>query len=799
VIKKIAERIGIAPVADYQPVVKTRSYFLKDVFLQVVFPDQKVAGLTRRALQRARLIGIGGAAAAFAAAAGIALMPVAAYSRNRALAQDVRQYVETLAASRSQARGGPTMPTARLDDLHELSSGLLRLRKEGPPLDMTFGFYQGDNLAPLLGRATRDQVVSPIVPADLGSLREKTAGPETVKEAISALQLHLLLTAKKAPGEPHPGSGDWPEAVATARELAVERWSTRLRAEGGRDTPRSRAVVGDAIEMYLREAAEEPLLWEPRNQGFVEQTRDFLCRSMNKDPLDQIVGIPALDPFQITLNKVVGGSVTLFQDDARVRGAYTRDGWRVVKAELEARLRGKADAQNWLLGGCEALSPEQVAGLQHDYLDGYDKEWSSFLTRVYPREPKDLGEGRDLLRRYAEEKPLTSVWRVLAANVPLEAPTGEPGALEKRVAKVMKSKSASSLKRVIDRFRDQSAPDRASGAGQLERELEALDRRFAPFLAFDISSKEGVPSMLDTYHERLLAVVRAIEAHRDSQDDLVLRQDILRLQRDIGDLVSRSGAQHWQPVIHKMLLTPFSGLEIVLGQNLNQSANRRFCDGVVVPFDLTLADRYPFQAGGADAPLAEVERFFHPDAGVLWAYFKAALASELEPGSFKPKAGTTVRYRPELTQYLRRARQATELLFPRGAARLTVPLQVRIWPAGRTVKRVVFSLGERTIEGRNWAESFEPIEWPARGARLQVIGDRPWETQAGGDWGLFRLLGQATRNPRRLDQDEYLEAVWQHEATGTSAKIDFKPADLLSALHRLVPPRVVAPGSGCSS
>ena len=803
VVKDIAERIGIAPVVDYQPVLKTRSYFLKDVFLQVVFPDRKVAGLTQRAMRRARLLGMGGAAAAFAAAAGIALMPVAAYSRNRALAKDVRQYVETLAASRSRAAGAPAMPSARLDDLYERSSELLRLRKEGPPVGMTFGFYQGDNVAPLLGRATRDHVASAILAADVGSFSPRsTAGRAEgrFKEAVQALRLHLLLTAEKAPSEPDPESDDWREAVAEARELGALRWRSHLRAEGGRETPRSSTVVGDAIEIYLHEAAREPLLWEPRNQGFVDKTRDLLCRLLRKDPLDQIVGDPALDQFQVALNEVVGGSITLFQDDARVRGAYTRDGWRVVKGELDAKLGGKkgggADSQDWLLGGCEALSPEEVAGLRRDYLDRYDKEWSSFLTRVYPREPKDLGEGKDLLRRYAEERPLVSVWRAVAENVPLEPPPEEPGALEKGLAKA-KGKGASWLKRGLDRFRERGA-DEPGGPEQLERELEGLDRRFAPFLDFGISVKDGVPSMLETYFERLLAVVGAIEAYEDNKDAQSLRQDVLRLNREIDALVSRSGAQDWQSVIRKMLLTPFSGLDIVVGQNLNVSANRRFCDAVVVPFDLTLADRYPFRPDGPDAPLSAVEQFFHPESGVLWAYFKDALAGDLEPISFKPKPGTPVRYRAQLTSYLQRARQATDLLFPRGASRISVPLQVRIWPPGSSVKKVVFSLGGRAIEHGNWAESFQPHEWPARGAVLQVYGDTLWQLPETGDWGLFRLLGRA-RTKRRLDQDEYLEAIWEKVAPGVSLRIDFKPAPLLSILHRLDPPRAVAAGGGCAN
>ena len=494
---------------------------------------------------------------------------------------------------------------------------------------------------------------------------------------------------------------------------------------------------------------------------------------------------------------MVGGSITLFQDDARVRGAYTREGWRLVKPELEAKLAGKKDSQEWLLGGCEALTPEEVARLRRDYLDLYDKEWSSFLTRVYPREPKDLGEGHDLLRRYAEEKPLTSLWRMVAENVPLEVPPEEPGALEKGLAKV-KGKGAGLIKRGLDRFRDRRADEQAGGAGALERDLEALERRFAPFLGFATSSKEGVPSMLDIYYEHLLAVVKAIGAHRESQDPRALRQDVVRLTGEIDALVSRSRAQDWQSVIRKMLLTPFSGLDVVVGQNLNASANRRFCDGVVVPFDQMLADRFPFRAQGADAPLPAVEQFFHPDSGVLWTYYKDALSTELEPISFKPKPGSSIRWRPELTQYLLRARQATELLFPRGAARITVPLQVRIWPAGSGVKKVVFSLGGKSIEHGNWQETFQPHEWPARGALLQVQGARSWELPAAGEWGLFRLLGQA-RTKRRLDQDEYLEAVWQDSATGGQVQIDFKPAGLLSVMQRLVPPHSVAAGGGCAN
>ncbi|HEY0714087.1 MAG TPA: type VI secretion system membrane subunit TssM, partial [Polyangia bacterium] len=315
IVRRIAESIGVAPLIQAQPVLKAKSYFLRDVFNAVIFPDQNVAGAGDRAQRRQKLIGIAAAAGLFLAAGLIALMPVAAYSRNLGLVSLAKGYGETLVSTRA-AGGGEPVPSAQLDDLHDDSRELLGLFVDGPPVGMRFGFYQGGDLLPAVARVARDHVATPIGFRDTEIMNVYAARPgKNFDDVVDALRLHLLMTSPKADNEPRPGTRSWDEAVKGARELAVARWRRHVQEKRHKPSPRGEQVIGDAVEMYLLEASENRDLFEPRDGETVTKVRKALCDVVRKDPLEQIIGDPAFDAHALTLGNLVGGSITLFQDD----------------------------------------------------------------------------------------------------------------------------------------------------------------------------------------------------------------------------------------------------------------------------------------------------------------------------------------------------------------------------------------------------------------------------------------------------------------------------------------------------
>jgi type VI secretion system protein ImpL len=788
IVRRIAESIGVAPLIQAQPVLKAKSYFLRDVFNAVIFPDQNVAGTGDRAVRRQRMLGMAAAAGLFLVAGAIALMPVAAYSRNLGLVSLGKSYGETLVSTRP-AGGGEPVPSAALDELYDDSRTLLGLFVDGPPVGMRFGFYQGGELLPAVARVARDHVATPIGLRDAEIMDVYAARPgRNFEDVVYALRLHLLMTVPKAEGEPRPGTRSWDKDIKDARELAVARWRRHVQEKRHKPSPRAEQVIGDAVEMYLREASENRDLFERRDDETVTKVRKALCDVVRKDPLEQIIGDPAFEPHEVTLGQLVGGSITLFQDDAQVRGAFTRTGWGLVKKRLEARSEeGTRQSGDWVLGGCEAFTPEDIQALRREYVDKYETAWRSFLTRVYPKGPRDMNDAEDLLRRYGEEKPLAEVWKAVAENIPIEpppteaAPAGKPKGIKDRLIGAVKTG-------VRDVLTDDPAAD---------EQLRKIDRAFAPFLAFGISSKEGVPTMLDNYFDQLRAVAMSLKEYADTRDAPALDKTVERVNREVDALVVRGGRQVWEPVLRKMLVPPLTGLTPLTKTTVSGDLNSRWCDGVVLVFDQLLAKRFPFNPAGLDASMDAVETFFRPNSGTLWVYFNDVLKNDLEPRTFRPKVGST-RYRPALSEYLRRAQRTTDLLFFRGAPQLTMPLQVRIWPGTTAVQQITFRLGTERVIHRNTGERFQPLAWPARDAELTVFTSKQFPLQATGDWALWRLLNKARTQPAQ-DGDEYVQANWEGVAPGESIKVDFKPAGLLSDLRNLAPPRAVASGpSSCA-
>src|SRR3712207_7796149 len=54
---------------------------------------------------------------------------------------------------------------------------------------------------------------------------------------------------------------------------------------------------------------------------------------------------------------------------------------------------------------------------------------------------------------------------------------------------------------------------------------------------------------------------------------------------------------------------------------LFRSANRKWCDAIVLPFQQNFEGRYPFDKRAArEASLEEEAKFFQPKTGTLWQY-----------------------------------------------------------------------------------------------------------------------------------------------------------------------------------
>ena len=802
IMKRMADAFGIAPRVNIEPPVKAKAYFLTDVFRRVMFPDQSLAGLSAKAVKQKRLVNLGIAVACLLAAAGLAMTPISAYSRNISVANTVQRFATGLSAART-AEGD--VDPRKLEALADAADKLWKLQTEGPPTSMRFGFYSGEELRKPLARAARDLAVAPLVAKDLARLKSFAASRKGgVDDARERLTRYLITTAPKSPEEPPTDTSQWAgKQLPQARTSIVESWKQRWATEGIAVSDRAANTLSQIIDMYglvahgLSESDAKDL-WIERDAQTVERARSTLRALAEQDPLALVLSDPNLDASNISLGRILGGAIVLFREDAKQSGAFTKAGFDIVSDRIGALEKGEPTVGGsedvWVMGPRKTLTAEEVESLKGRYFAEYEKAWRGLLAQVYPRSPSDLADAQALLRRHQDERPLDTIWKSLAANLALKS---------KKDALVEKA-TAGAVDKLLSKFG--SKKDAAKSAILQPKTISgpvALKARFDTFLAVGISAQEGAEAPLAGYYKSIGNLFQALTAYEESQDMTALRKEVTQAKKDTNELVMRFGRGGWEPVLNKMLMPLITGIEELVTGAGAEAANRSWCDAVVTPYRELLADRYPFALQGMDAPISEVENFFKPKTGTLGIYFEEKLKNDVEVVGkrYRLKSRPTISYRSELIGFLTKAGRLSDLLFPNGSDKVAPALSVRLQSASGdagTSSRVIFKVGtSKPLDYGNWQPAWEPLSWPGRDAKISVFGEvkgLPKDISEQGDWALFRLMDRALRSLGR-DQDEFMRAQWALGTPKLTAKMDIKPSDLLDGLHNFEIPRSIAPGS----
>jgi type VI secretion system protein ImpL len=796
IMKRMAEAFGLMVRPSAPDVVRTKAYFLADVFKRVVFPDQDAVALSGGARKQERVMGWAMAGGSLALAAGIAAAPILAYSQNASLVKDTRALVAGLAAARTA--NGDLTGGKPLEDLAPIVDRLWELQQHGPSLSMTFGFYQGDRLAEPVAWSIRRQVIVPAAARDLDVLRTLPAARTVgIDDAYSRLSRYLLLSSPRAAEEPRPAQSEWNERIVPqVREGLIEAWQRRAAAEKSPVTPLAARTLARLVDLYFVPARTNERLWLERDEGAVVKARAALRAMSRQDPFKALTTAPELAQHDLSLGKLLGGAMVLLREDAKVDGAFTRAGHELVQARLNKLEEGEAITgggdEEWVIGPRRALSKGEVAAIQTRYFEQYEQQWRALLVAVHPKGPTDLSDALALLRRHQEEQPLNRILKALADNLRFDSKADQlAGALgDKAVARVGgKNKLA-------------GAALAAQRPGPPAAEV-AIRARFAPLVSFGVADKEGAVTPLDVYYKQLAGLQQALVVYEESRATAALRKETTVAKQQVTEQTERYGKGVWQPTLSKMLMPLISGVEDLVVGASTETANRLWCDAVVLPFDEVLRDRYPFQVDGTDAPIAEVEKFFQPKAGTLWAYYEDQLKADIElvGKRFRVKERAALQYRRGIPEFLSSALRISETLFPPGADKMAPRIEIRLKAAsgpGGTVSRVIFRVGgAKPFEYGNWTERWEPLVWPARGAKLSLLGQIPGlprdVVDLEGDWAFMRMLTGGDRSVARDDQ-EFLHVRWTLSNPVITARMDVRPPNLLD-ISKFSLPRSVTPGA----
>jgi type VI secretion system protein ImpL len=804
VMASMAEAFGVRPPVLAASTTKPKSYFVRDLFQQVVFPDAAVAVRSSRGLRRQRGIRWLTASVALAISGAFLALPISSYLKNTKLVDDGRAFVEHLA----DQRGDAVLAARTLERADPMATRLATLAINGPELSHEFGLYPGDDLLVPLRAAIEQLLVAPLLRVEAGRLQDFARGRGDADEAQAqnGLVLELLLTQPKAADEPAPENDHWKDKwVDVSGRQAGELW---VLMAGEDATARARHAVENAVRFYAARATTVGDLLERKTAlgQVISRVRTALVGSHEGDPLADVLRDPAL-PRDVHLVDVLGGAVTVFQPPATtgatrggptVPGAFTPAGWKVVRERISRLTADHSHDENaWVLAAPKVREGADATTLRTEYFRRYVDAWKAFLLSLTIREPTSVDDARALMKTLVTAKPLDAVWKNAGRELIFKDELGGLLAAGKAALADKVDEAKKNLPPGVDIGGDGASGRRAEELNS----PEDVGREFSSFLNFGLTRPTG----LDGYVQ-VLGEVSAALGDSGPPDATAFTAALKGARLKLQTLVGTYNDHNWEAaLLDKMLSPPLSGAEVAVTGATGDSANRRWCENVVVVFDQLLAGKYPF--GGSrrahEVPVADIDKVFQPKTGALWQYFTSALQADFDHPAgttiYKLKDQTAVKYKATLPAFLKRAQELTDLLYGKDGTRLGITVGMRI-RASAPYTKVAFESGGRKLTYFNARERWEEFPWPGRGAVFHTFLG-PNEGQYGfidGEWGLFHLLDDAKLTVSS-DGEEYLSAVWSPASGAPSIRADLKPAALLHAFRGIEIPRgIVAGSNGCS-
>jgi type VI secretion system protein ImpL len=431
VLGRMGAAMGIRPPETaMQRVVESKSYFLHDVFMNIVFPDGSIAARSAGELRRQAIMRVTVSLAALVLGLTFAIPGLVSFVNNRKFLRDTEDRVKATAGV-TWGDGKPANEKVTLlNPVLERLQDLDHYEQDGPPFGMGWLMYQG----PTIYRPTMTSYVAHLTRGFVGPCKQRleeklknVKGNEYLKER-ELLKTYLMLS------DTENLDVEW----ATGKFTVL--WSELLRATTNINELDLRKLLSGHVRYYLTLLKNKKVSPLEPNQKLIDTTRktlqdvpvtkryyDLFVNSTIDERYDEAAeNSRANRKFPpITIGDLFGNRPELLKAITSARyakekiwkevdGPYTDKGhWKVARNIAEGA--GLLEREQWVVPlGPEERGDRVPANLKRLAVD-YDQlaiaQWDDWMADVQVKSPATVKEAIDL---YVElVKPEYAYLRIL--------------------------------------------------------------------------------------------------------------------------------------------------------------------------------------------------------------------------------------------------------------------------------------------------------------------------------------------------------------------------------------------------
>ncbi|MFO0554568.1 MAG: type VI secretion system membrane subunit TssM [Polyangiaceae bacterium] len=816
---------------------EAKSYFLRDVFTSIVFPDQHLAIMSAGELRRRLMQKLAIAAAAILLAMVFVVPGVVSYFNNRELVRETARISKGVGQINWNDATSATEKVQRLDDLRNHLEKLKGYEDKGEPISYSWFMYQGTTLF----GPTRDLYV--------GSLQEGFIKPtkEELERRVgvikgdpyladyNTLKTYLLLGDRERLKDPELFNFQvgrltqvWAELLArtsggvSEQDLKAKiqphvKFFVELQRDGQAEMlPVNPAIVAPARERLRladRVKAYYELFVEARNGEKIDETGPDLATNKKYPPIN-LKGLFEDRPEVQTI--LSSKSEKQGRAPAQVQGAYTVEAFKVIDKLLDEEAAKFLEREAWVVPYKDSETSagdnikKELKRVRSRYEDTYISQWIAFFQDIDVKIPSNnvesIGEYKVLATpEWAYQRLIQALFDNTQFYEPPKAPpviSGDGGLIDQIKQRFSRRFETSTGVRMEELEAAKEIPSK-----------ERIKRAFSTVVRFGVTPPYSPPAPLPDgskppekppvdpelnkyikHLEKLSAEMQIIEEGPPNTKTDKATELFSTAVKDAEQMLLQMD-RNGQKMLTELLMNPLRQGYSAFITGAGGAASGLWEVLVWPHYRDKIKDRYPFNLSAKrDASYSDVVAFFRPKDGVLWGFYEKYLSNfhvkqdhKFIPTAFlqgldaKAKKGVPATpFSPLMYTCLERSDEITDALWPDGGEEPGVKFQINLKTVSPLVSDILFELdGQRRLY-RNEKEFYYEFTYPGegkRGARIEISGAAGLheEIVRDGPWGIFRLFEMADKMTAEKDNDEEFTVQWSMSAPPVVVTMQVRP------------------------
>ncbi len=711
-----------------------KSYFLGQLFKNVIFPESELVGSNRRYelfirwSQRAAYVGL---------ASLVVIMFVVwagSLSRHEQYTDEIKSYVADFNAEKKRLGGGVQDIRAILPALNSLAKAGEVYDREDHPWLSSLGMYDGsvDAAADNLYQQQLKAVFLPkLIKYIEGQLRQADQG----YELYNLFRVYLMFN--KIEHRDAQLIADWFDTA----------W--------GRDMPGAadaRAQLMAHLQALLAQKPEPVAL----NQDLIRSVRADLIRVPISLRIYSRIRADAKLSLKVNLLDELGGSVksafVVNEEVARkltIPLLFTKDGYESVDLSPDSELIANVTKEQWVLtddnsdmGETQYDSKEISEKVKEYYYADYRAHWQGVYEALNIKPFSSVREANETLSLLTDpiNSPLLAILRLGTANTQL---TNQILTNTVEDNKVAKDKTATSqLKSYL--------------ASQVE--FTPVDNYFRDLHVL-LRESTGRPAAIGTTLQALKQLQEfvneiAIAPEPDKKSFEVARS---RYAGGGGNAITSlsNHAKNLPEPLNRWLNTISNELwRSVLGAGHGFLASE-WRSQVYEPYLRRLKGRYPFDPAAQDeVAINDFTEFFKPN-GVIDKFSLEYVQPFIDTRSWSSRGvdNQSIGLSANVIQQLKRAQEIKTVFFSENPAMPMVTFQLRPYDMKKSDVRFMMEMGEKRISYSHGPKFWDSLGWSASESSTRIrllfedINDQQYSTNYEGPWAWFRLVDRSKLTP----------------------------------------------------